>query len=107
MLEALTVRRGRAVAPDQVADTILGGVLPSTWSKQVQICIARLRKVLGATAIETGAGGYRLVVRGDEVDIDRFERLVDEGRAFAATGRPARGRHPCDRFGAVARPPVR
>src|SRR6187402_1822165 len=63
---------------------------PIKWPTQVQICVGRLRKVLGAGAIETIAGGYRLTLNGDEVDVDRFEQFVEQGRALAATAEPDR-----------------
>ena len=86
VLGVLAVRRGQVVTPDQVADAVWGDQPPSSWPTQVQICVGRLRKVLGATAIETIAGGYRLTLSGDEVDVDRFEQLVEHGRGLAATG---------------------
>lgn len=76
--------------PDQMADAIWGDHPPPSWSTQVQICVARLRKALGATAIDTASGGYRLTLSGDEVDIDRFEQLVAKGRASATAGDPER-----------------
>jgi WD40 repeat protein/CHASE3 domain sensor protein/energy-coupling factor transporter ATP-binding protein EcfA2 len=48
--------------------------------KVVQGCVVRLRKCLGAEAIETSARGYRLLVGDDEVDARRFERRVVKGR---------------------------
>ena len=36
--------------------------------------------------IESTAGGYRLAVDGEEVDCQRFERLVDRGRVLLAAG---------------------
>ncbi len=76
--------------PDQVADALWGAYPPPSWPTQVQICVARLRKVLGAAAIDTASGGYRLTLGGDEVDLDRFEQLVAKGRASAAAGDPER-----------------
>ena len=90
VLGVLAVRRGRVVMPGQIADAVWGERPPASWPKQVQICVARLRKVLGPAAIESATGGYRLVVTGDEVDVDRFERLVEDGRALVATGQPHR-----------------
>jgi DNA-binding SARP family transcriptional activator/WD40 repeat protein len=81
------VRRDFAVSPDELADAIWGEPLPATWSKQVQICIARLRKVVGPDCIETIAGGYRLVLNdAHDLDLVRFEELIRLGRGFAGTG---------------------
>jgi DNA-binding SARP family transcriptional activator len=86
-LSALVVRRDFAVSPDELADAIWGEPLPATWSKQVQICIARLRKVVGPDCIETIAGGYRLVLDdAHDLDLVRFEELIRLGRGFAGTG---------------------
>jgi DNA-binding SARP family transcriptional activator/WD40 repeat protein len=89
-LSAFVVRRGTSLTTDELADAIWGDSLPATWSKQVQICIARLRKTLGSHRIETVAGGYRLVLDGHDLDLLRFEELVGLGRGFAETGEPDR-----------------
>ena len=85
-LSVLAVCHGRAVSPDELADALWSGSPPATWPKQVQICVARLRKEIGSAAIETVPGGYRLALDGDALDTVRFERLADRGRAFVATG---------------------
>jgi len=89
-LSVLAVRRGHVVAPEQLADALWGEEPPASWRKQVQICVARLRKVLGAHAIETSPRGYRLAVNGDDLDIDRFEQLLERARLLAATAQPER-----------------
>src|SRR5262245_35851655 len=85
-LSVLALRRGQVVLPEEFAEALWGERPPSSWPKQVQICIGRLRKVLGAEAIETVAGGYRLTLDGDEVDGHRFEQLIDQARVLRATG---------------------
>jgi DNA-binding SARP family transcriptional activator len=90
VLCALGVKRDEVVRAEQVADAVWGDHPPATWPKQVQIDVHRLRKVLGAGAIETVAGGYRLGVRGDDLDLDRFERLIERGRLLVARGEPDR-----------------
>jgi DNA-binding SARP family transcriptional activator len=90
VLGVLAVRRGQVATPDQVADAVWGDRPPTSWPTQVQICVGRLRRALGAAAIETVAGGYRLTLSGDEVDVDRFEQLVEHGRRLAPTGEPDR-----------------
>ncbi|MGH9136952.1 MAG: BTAD domain-containing putative transcriptional regulator, partial [Acidimicrobiales bacterium] len=90
LLAALVVERGRPMRADQLADALWGEQPPSTWPKQVQACIGRLRKALGPAAIETTGGGYRLTLSGDDLDVDRFEALVTRGRDLAATAEPDR-----------------
>lgn len=90
VLAALAVRRGQVSSPDAIADAVWGERPPSTWPKQVQACVGRLRKALGATAIETTSSGYALAVDADELDLHRFEELVARARALAASGEPDR-----------------
>ncbi len=85
-LGVLVVRHGETVTPDQFADALWADRPPSSWSKQVQICVGRLRKVLGPDAIVTTAGGYRLSLDDDELDVCRFERLVERARELTAVG---------------------
>lgn len=90
-LAALAVRRGQVLTPDHLADALWGENPPPSWPKQVQICVARLRKVLGPSTIQTVAPtGYRLALSDDEVDIDRFEQLIERGRLLAASDEPDR-----------------
>ena len=90
VLTALVIRRGAVVSPAQLADAVWAESPPGSWSKQVQICIGRIRKVLGSTAIETTGGGYRLVLDDDDIDARRFEALVERGRAMTAANEPDR-----------------
>ena len=53
VLAALAVCHGRALTSEEIADAVWGDQPPASWTKQVQICVARLRKVLSPGAIET------------------------------------------------------
>ncbi|HWC66758.1 MAG TPA: extracellular solute-binding protein [Acidimicrobiales bacterium] len=86
VLEALVVRSGRSVSADQLADALWGEQVPPSWSKVIQGCVVRLRKVLGRDAIETVHDGYRLVVGADDVDTRRFEQLVARSRELLVLG---------------------
>ena len=88
VLAALGVERGEVVSPDRLAQAVWGDEPPTSWPKQIQICVWDLRRVLGAGAVQTSAGGYRLV--GDELDVEYFEALLGRGRELAAIGEPDR-----------------
>ncbi len=68
-----------------------GDDLPASSVKIVQGCVVRLRKLLGAAAIDSGSSGYRLTLTDEEVDHRRFERLLD-GARDALDGDDRRGR---------------
>ncbi|MGS0685187.1 nSTAND1 domain-containing NTPase [Nakamurella sp. GG22] len=90
VLSALVVRAGDPISTEALADALWGDNLPASWAKVVQGCVVRLRKRLGAAAIESGAAGYRLTVNEAEVDNRRFERLFERAREAFAGGDPER-----------------
>ena len=90
VLAALSLYRASVLTPSQLADALWSGEPPSTWPKQVQASVSRLRKVLGSGAIETTSAGYRLLLADEDLDTDRFEQLVARGRGLMAAGEPDR-----------------
>lgn len=90
VLSALIVRAGDPVSTEGLADALWGGQQPASWSKVVQGCVVRLRKQLGAAAIESGSFGYRLALSDDELDLRLFERALERAREALAGADPAR-----------------
>ena len=90
VVSALALRPGERVDAETLAEALWGEEPPASAAKVVQGCVSRLRKALGAGAIETVDGGYR--VRYDELDIDRqqFEDQVERARGYLATRTPER-----------------
>jgi DNA-binding SARP family transcriptional activator len=86
VLYALVTRRRRVVTADQLADALWGDQPPASAAKNLQGCIARLRKRLGASLIETVGQGYRLTLADDAVDVGRFERAVERSRELLTLG---------------------
>ena len=80
VLSVLVVRGGDSSRTDALADALWGEHPPASWATVVHGCIARLRKRLGAAAIESGPAGYRLAVTESELDSRRFERLLERAR---------------------------
>ena len=90
VVAALSVHPGEVVSAEQLADVLWGEQLPPSWSKVVQGCVMRLRRVLGTHAIETVPLGYRLAVPLDEIDAQRFDRAVARAGDLLAAGEPER-----------------
>ena len=52
----------------------------------LQAQIGQLRRTLGADAVVTSEAGYALSIGPGDLDADRFERLVAEGRRLSDNG---------------------
>ncbi|OLT38170.1 hypothetical protein BJF79_05400 [Actinomadura sp. CNU-125] len=90
VLAVLLARAGRAVPVDVLVDAVWERDPPPSAGKNLQTYVHRLRRLLGdADRIVRDGPGYRLVVRPGELDADRFEALVREGRAAAPPVRAA------------------
>ncbi|MEC3977931.1 BTAD domain-containing putative transcriptional regulator [Amycolatopsis sp. H20-H5] len=89
LLARLALDPGRPVSAESLIDGLWGEEPPADAANALQSLVSRLRKVLraDATGLESGPGGYRLVVTDVDVDTFRFERLRAEGRRELAAGR--------------------
>jgi predicted ATPase/DNA-binding SARP family transcriptional activator len=78
LLAALLLEAGRPVATDRLCELLWATSPPAHPSAALRSQIARLRRTLAAVGgeVHLDATGYRLDVGPDEVDVDRFERLV-------------------------------
>ena len=86
LLARLLLDANRTVSVDRLVDDLWGENPPDTAAKMVQVYVSQLRKVLPPGVLRTRAGGYLLELDGAELDLQRFERLSDEGRAALADG---------------------
>jgi YVTN family beta-propeller protein len=87
LLALLVVHRPHALSVDRLVDLLWGEAAPRAAAKTVHVFISRLRKVLDAETIVTTESGYRLDLDPGSVDVDRFERMLTEGRALREGGR--------------------
>lgn len=87
LLALLLVSRRRVVTADQLIDGLWGEEPPASALQSLQVYVHGLRRALGAERIETAGRGYRVVVGEDELDLDRFERTLERGRAALEAGR--------------------
>ena len=73
------------VAAEVVGRRIWGEPGPENARRSVQTLVARLRGALGAAAVDTSPGGYRLLVTPERVDALRFGALLDAASRSAGT----------------------
>ncbi|MFJ9905238.1 AfsR/SARP family transcriptional regulator [Streptomyces sp. NPDC101152] len=90
LLTVLALRPGRTVPAPLLVDEVWDGDPPADAPGALQALVGRLRRALGADAIASVEGGYRLTAAPDEVDLHRFERLTGEGTRALADGDPAK-----------------
>ena len=83
LLAVLLIHRGEVLSTDRLIDELWADRPPPTAAKTVQGYVSQLRRVLGEEAIVTRGHGYLLAVVSDQVDVARFEALVEGG-----SGRP-------------------
>lgn len=85
LLAALVVRTGSARSVDSLIDALWGSRPPASAEKLVQVYVSQLRKVLpGGVSISTRGRAYAIDPDGWQLDAQRFEQLVDEGRSARA-----------------------
>src|ERR1700742_3187064 len=80
LLVALLLHAGRPVSVDRLIVTQYGDDPPAGAANAVQAQVSRLRRSLGADIVEFDAGGYRLAVAPEDVDLHRFEQEARDGR---------------------------
>jgi len=81
-LAILALNAGHVVSTDRLVDLLWGEQPPRTAVTSLQNFISQLRKSLGANVVVTKAPGYLLDVSPEQVDLNRFERLVAEARSL-------------------------
>jgi DNA-binding SARP family transcriptional activator len=89
VLALLLLHRNETLTRDVIVDELWGENAPPTAAKVLQNCVSALRKELPSDTIRTVSGAYGLTLEPDELDRDRFERLLAEARAALETGDPA------------------
>ncbi|WP_432840821.1 AfsR/SARP family transcriptional regulator [Dactylosporangium sp. CA-092794] len=89
LLALLLVRPGTAVTVDSLLEELYSGSPPGGAVHALQSQVTRLRRLLGAAAIELLPAGYRLDAGPGDVDAGRFELLAGQGRQHLDAARPA------------------
>ena len=90
LLTVLALRPGRTVPVSLLVDEVWGDDPPADATGALQALVGRLRRVLGADAVASVDGGYRLTAGPDDIDLHRFERLAGDGMRALSDGDPAK-----------------
>ena len=95
VLALLLLRANEVVSSDQLVEALWAGAPPASGAKGLHVHVSRLRRALAAghsdpdeERLVTTAGGYVLRVGPEELDVQRCERLIGDGRSLLAAGRP-------------------
>lgn len=86
LVAILLLASGEVVSRDRLIDGLWGSRPPPSAGHTLDDHLSRLRKVLGPDRIETRRPGYRLRVDAGELDLDRFEEHLRDGREALAAG---------------------
>jgi DNA-binding SARP family transcriptional activator len=86
LLARLLLDANRTVSVDRLVDDLWGAHVPPTAVKMIHVLVSKLRKLLPAGMLLTRPPGYALAIPLEALDLVRFERLVEEGRAALAGG---------------------
>jgi YVTN family beta-propeller protein len=90
VLALLLLNANRVVASERMIEQLWGELPPATAATALQGHISSLRKALGADVIATRPPGYVLETAIGELDLERFEWLMAEGRDALERGDPER-----------------
>jgi YVTN family beta-propeller protein len=89
VLAMLLLHRNEVVSRDVLIDGVWGETPPSAARRSLDSYVSRLRAILGGHRIERRAPGYVVRLEPGELDLERFEMLLEQGRAAVARGDPA------------------
>jgi DNA-binding SARP family transcriptional activator len=92
LLGLLLVHAGAVVSRDRLVEELWGEAPPATVDSALHVYLSRLRRLLesggAAGALVRERYGYRLLVKTEQLDANRFERLAGEGSDALAAGKP-------------------
>src|SRR5439155_23334607 len=91
LLALLLLDANEVVSRDHLVDALWGERAPASAQRSLDSYVSRLRSLLGADRVERRPPGYRLRVEPEELDLDTFEALLEQGRAAAGDPAAARG----------------
>ncbi|BCL16070.1 AfsR/SARP family transcriptional regulator [Micromonospora sagamiensis] len=85
VLAALLLHVNRITPVDDIVDLLWGDEPPRTARKNVQLHVWRLRQLVG-DRLASDPPGYRITVDPDDLDVSRFDILLESARAAVRAG---------------------
>jgi DNA-binding SARP family transcriptional activator len=86
LLALLILHANETVSTDRLVEELWGEHAPATASKVVQNHVSHLRRALANGLLVTRSSGYALELAPGQLDLDRFEELLERGRRALASG---------------------
>ncbi|MFI7576541.1 BTAD domain-containing putative transcriptional regulator [Micromonospora sp. NPDC049497] len=86
VLTALALNANRSVSLNRLSEVAWGDVPPPSAVANLRSHAMGLRRVLGDRLLAR-SNAYELCLAGEELDVDRFQRLASEGRGDLAAGK--------------------
>jgi DNA-binding SARP family transcriptional activator/ABC-type transport system substrate-binding protein len=86
LLALLLLNANEVVSRDRLIDALWGERASAGVQRSLDSYVSRLRTLLGNERVERRPPGYMLRIETGEVDLHRFEALLEQGRAAAAAG---------------------
>ena len=86
LLAALTLRAGETLSAAALIESVWDDAPPASATSLLRVYVSQLRRALPPGRLVTDRAGYRLVVEEGELDADRFEYLLADGRLALSEG---------------------
>ncbi|HST19467.1 MAG TPA: BTAD domain-containing putative transcriptional regulator [Gaiellaceae bacterium] len=88
LLAELLLHRGETVTRTHLIDALWDEEAPEKATSALQVYVHGLRRAIGKERIETHGSGYRIRIDPAELDVERFETLLDQASRALAGGSP-------------------
>ncbi len=91
LLAVLLLHAGEVVSTDRLAEELWGEAAPRGVSAALRVRVSRLRSALpsGSELVVTHPPGYEIRLHPDQLDLHRFEGLMEDGQQALGSSDPA------------------